>query len=223
MRGRLGWFLAGLAIPLAIALIMALASASTSQAWAGYVHEGPARIVSATWTMPHVTCTQADTSLFVWTGFDGFTGPNHGYLAQTGTGAECRNGRLAYTRWMYTLPNKEIACCFGHAVPGHSYTGTVADLGHGRFQISLTDNTCACLLVKRTATRAADTANPSVLSAEAIVEVPAGYPAPAFEPVRFTNFQVDGKTPTDPVRVDLENGHTFTPSPFTGGGFTVSA
>lgn len=102
-----------LAGTLAVAALAAPAGASAaaivSDNWAGYVAHARSRqgfqSVSATWTVPAVSCTAPhQTHSAVWVGLGGYrTGAKA--LEQIGTAADCTgSGRAIYSSWLELLP-----------------------------------------------------------------------------------------------------------------------
>ncbi|MDH6114682.1 hypothetical protein P3T36_001034 [Kitasatospora sp. MAP12-15] len=137
--------LLAVAAGLAVAVLAAPAAAAatpadtaTSGIWAGYQAGGPPgsfTSVSASWIQPAVTCGSQDTYASFWVGLDG-SGP----LEQTGTEADCLDGRPVYRAWSEVLPAAETPYSVT-VQPGDHLTGSVVDNGDGTFTMTVADST----------------------------------------------------------------------------------
>ena len=71
----------------------------TSQNWSGYVATDPCAefdSVSASWTVPSVTCSSGAQYSAEWVGIDGNTSPT---VEQDGTEGDCSGGTASYDAW----------------------------------------------------------------------------------------------------------------------------
>jgi hypothetical protein len=82
-----------------------LVAATTN--WSGYVARSSKSFscVQGSWTQPNPSCpVNGNTSLAIWIGFDGETGPSRATLEQIGTNTDCRGGRSRTFAWFEILP-----------------------------------------------------------------------------------------------------------------------
>jgi hypothetical protein len=89
------------------ATLTVTSSPNTSSNWAGYVATDPCGTfdtVSASWTVPKVTCTSGTQYSVQWVGIDGSTSST---VEQDGTEADCQSGAASYGAWyeMFGDPN----------------------------------------------------------------------------------------------------------------------
>jgi hypothetical protein len=146
----------------------ATAAATTSANWAGYaVHRSGVRFrsVSATWTVPAVTCTGGAAFSAAWVGLGGFhTGA--AALEQAGTESDCTaSGRRRYTAWYELVP--ESSRTLDLAVEAGDRMSVRVEVGGRRVTIRLRDLTRGTSLIR---TRTAQTVDTT--AAEWIVEAP---------------------------------------------------
>jgi len=70
---------------------------AVSNDWSGYLTEGTNfTFVAASWRVPAVTCTTADSRVSFWVGLSGHASPT---IQQDGTGAVCHAGVPRYGMW----------------------------------------------------------------------------------------------------------------------------
>ena len=75
--------------------------------WSGYVARSSKSFscVQGAWTQPNPVCpANGNTSLAIWIGFDGESGPSRATLEQIGTNTDCRGGRARTFAWFEILP-----------------------------------------------------------------------------------------------------------------------
>jgi Peptidase A4 family len=155
------------AVAAAFAANAAVASASLSSNWSGYVISGDGLSftdVKGTWVEPTASCTSATTASAFWIGLGGSTTHSPG-LEQTGTSADCRSGRPMYYAWFEILPAAAVDIPL-RVAPGDTITAEVATDGT-TFTFTLSDVTSGASF-----TKTATVANPAVESAEWIAEAP---------------------------------------------------
>jgi hypothetical protein len=114
--------------------------------WSGYALTGPGPYdsVSSSWTQPAVNCavTRSGYSAF-WVGLDGYTTET---VEQTGTEADCSNGKPVYGAWYEMFPRGSVGIAEPVA-PGDSFTASVTYLGKAffgltsKFELTLSDTT----------------------------------------------------------------------------------
>lgn len=124
---------------------LTLAGAQTSKDiqsvnWSGFVDtsktKGAFSEVSATWSVPTVTCTPEDRMVSDWVGFDGVT---DGTVEQTGSTSWCFEGAATYYTWYEMYPAGTAVV--GTAVqPGDSISASLVRKGT-TYTLSLTDST----------------------------------------------------------------------------------
>jgi hypothetical protein len=137
--------------------------------WAGYFAYGKDGSVSkaaGAWVQPGVSCPSTG-SLFAafWVGMDGAI--NSSTVEQTGTLAQCTNGKASYVAWWELYPLNAIQPISGITVhPGDSFTASVTHASSG-FTMTIKDVTTGKSFSK-TATESGTTRN----SAECIAERP---------------------------------------------------
>jgi hypothetical protein len=175
--------LAGLAALLAAPA--AVAAASTSTNWSGYVAHGVQfRRVTALWTQPTVTCTAGTpTYSAVWVGLGGYSLSSKA-LEQIGTEADCsQSGRQVSTAWfeLVPAPSRELKMIVH---PGDVMAGRVTVVGD-QVTLVLTDRTR-----HRTFTRKVTDSTLDVTSADWIVEAPSecGGDGSQCQPLTLANF-----------------------------------
>ena len=75
--------------------------------WSGYVARSTKSFscIQGSWIQPNPICpANGDTSLAIWIGFDGETGPSRATLEQIGTNTDCHGGRSRTFAWYEILP-----------------------------------------------------------------------------------------------------------------------
>ena len=146
----------------------AAVTSSSSANWSGYVSTRAKgfRKVSATWTVPTVSCTAGSESYSAaWVGLGG-SSTTSAALEQAGTEADCSTaGTASYTAWYELVPD------VGHDLPltvrpGDKIAASVTVSGH-RVTVRMVDKTTGASVTKRLTAAAVDTT-----SAEWIVEAP---------------------------------------------------
>ena len=98
----------GLAVPGARRTAASKEIGSTN--WSGYAvsgSHGAYRSVSATWTVPAVTCSSGDRNASFWVGLDGY-GSNSLSVEQAGTDANCSGRTAEYNGWYEMYPAKPV-------------------------------------------------------------------------------------------------------------------
>lgn len=113
-------------------------TAAYSTNWSGYVATGAANAfttVTATWTVPKVTCTAEHSEDFTWVGLDGWTS---GTVEQDGSDSGCFEGTAHYYDWYEMYPAGSVA--ENTVAVGDSLTSTVTRSGTN-YTLKVTDNT----------------------------------------------------------------------------------
>ncbi len=149
-----------------LALLLVHAAAASSN-WAGYAVTGSTFTdVKGTWVQPALTCPATGSSYAAfWVGLGGETG--NGGLEQTGTEADCQNGRVSYSSWYETLPDGSVQVPVT-VTPGDTVSAEVAaDTTAGTATLTLTDVTTGQTFTTTTTPSILDTS-----SAEWIAEAP---------------------------------------------------
>ena len=165
------------------------ATAATSQNWAGYAAAGtPGTFtsVSSSWTQPAVTCTAQQTFSSFWVGLDG---DGTQTVEQTGTEADCNNGKASYQGWFEMFPSAPVF--YNNPVAaGDAMSASVVANGGGAFTLTLSDQTQGW-----TQTTHQTSATAQLASAEIIAEAPSDatnvLPLSSFGTVNFTAALVD--------------------------------
>jgi peptidase A4-like protein len=178
---------------------------STSLNWAGYAATGGGfTSVTSTWTQPTAACTSATTYSSFWVGLDG---DGSSTVEQTGTSADCSGGSPNYYAWYEMYPKYPVNLSLAVRA-GDSLTGTVSVDTHGRYTLTLRNNSTSQSF---TTTQKGHGAN---YSAEAIAEAPSSrsgvLPLTNFGTASFSNTLVNGQ----PIggftydRIDMASGST---------------
>ncbi len=165
-------------------------AAATSHNWAGYAASGtPGTFtsVSSSWTQPAVTCTALQTFSSFWVGLDG---DGTQTVEQTGTEADCNNGKASYQGWFEMFPSAPVF--YNNPVAaGDAMSASVVANGGGAFTLTLSDQTQGW-----TQTTDQTSAAAQLGSAEIIAEAPSDatnvLPLSSFGTVNFTATLVDG-------------------------------
>lgn len=197
----------------------------SSSNWSGYAATGSAgrfTSVSASWTQPAVTCTSKTTYSSYWVGLDGYS---NSALEQTGTEADCINGRARYGAWWEVLPAAESPYSVTVRA-GDAMSASVKDNGNGTFTMTLTDSTEGW----SKSTTAAGSSGYQDSSAEVIAEATEVNGRIAnltdFGTVNFSNATADGTslgsyTPTEIIMAGRRDTKAQ-PSSISGGSFSVT-
>ena len=184
---------------------------STSTNWSGYaVTGGRYTQVSASWTVPQVSCSGTAYSSF-WVGLDGDTSNT---VEQTGTDSDCSGSTPQYYAWYEMYPKFPVN--FGNPVHvGDTMSASVTTSGRGAFTLTISDGTAW------TQTVSARLKSAKLSSAEVIAEAPSGsggvLPLANFGTVNFTNAKANGALLTsstpgiDPIT--MANGSTIKAQP----------
>jgi peptidase A4-like protein len=193
--------------------------------WSGYVGQGSTgsqTSVSASWVQPSVQCGSRNTYSSFWVGLDG---ASNSALEQTGTEADCINGRAYYGAWWEVLPASESAYSVS-VYPGDQMSASVNDNGDGTFTMRLTDSTRGWTKT----TRHAGSSGYQDSSAEVIAEATSvnGQIAQLsdFGSVRFTGSRANGSLLDydAPQSIDMRNQYSgdvmAEPGSLSGGAFT---
>jgi hypothetical protein len=215
--------------------------ATATQNFSGYIaYAQPGQsftAVSASWTVPTVTCQAGATSWAAqWPGIgDGAS------VQQDGTEADCVNGSPVYWAWYEMYGDTDPAANGGYAIPlaGSSYPVSPGDAMTG--SVAFSNSTWQFVLVNATQNWtfqtqvASPTPAPSQASAEWMVEDPDGCTPQCqtlaqFSPVHFSGATAtangqSGPISSFPVTAMAMNQHATmlaTPGPLdvTGGAFT---
>ena len=120
----------------------------TSQNWSGYVATDPCAefdSVSASWTVPSVTCSSGAQYSAEWVGIDGNTSPT---VEQDGTEGDCSGGTASYDAWyeMYgdsAIDNGDsimLNVSSYPVAPGDTIEASVT-YGSGAYTLDLSDTT----------------------------------------------------------------------------------
>ena len=190
--GLVGAPTAQAAIPVRFATTTATASAS-SMDWSGWdATAGSYTSVAASWTVPAVTCTTAETSYSAdWVGLDG---DGSEAVEQIGTSSDCDSGTPAYSAWYEFYPSVSVDVP-NPVQAGDKITASVTAVAHSDdFTVMLTDTTAKWTVHKTEASPEGSGA-----SAEIIAEAPSGseqgnsvLPLADFKKVTFTGATING-------------------------------
>jgi Peptidase A4 family len=191
---------------------------STSTNWAGYAAtSGRFTSVSATWTQPTATCTNATTYSSFWVGLDGYSS---GTVEQTGTDADCSGGSPVYYAWyeMYPKFPKNLSLAIH---PGDTIHASVTTNGTGSFTLTITNRTTGGSFTTTQKLRSA-----KLSSAEVIAEAPSSsggvLPLTNFGKVAFSAATVNGASigsfnPDSITMVTPDGTVKASPSSLSGG------
>ncbi len=162
-------------------------NAQESASWAGYVStlDSPAKAVSATWTVPSVTCGTGNSWLGAWLGVDGAesSGPGTNLLFQDGVYSYCIDGQQQNEAWWESYPGPANA--LGTVNSGDTISASVWQT-RGGWMWSVTDETTGA---SYQSTQPVNYSGPAG-TAEWIVEDPGAPTEPfvdGFSPITFTN------------------------------------
>ena len=176
---------------------------STSSNWAGVAATGGGFTnVTSSWTQPTASCTSATTYSSFWVGLDG-DGSNS--VEQTGTSADCSGGSPSYYAWYEMYPKYPVNLALA-VRPGDSLTGSVSVDSHGRYTLTLRNNTTG---LSFSTTQKGHGSN---YSAEAIAEAPSSrsgvLPLTNFGTADFSGTLVNGQPigNLSPDRIDMVSG-----------------
>lgn len=184
--------------------------------WSGYVATGgPFTSVSASWTEPAVSCNSSSDLYAPWVGIDGYGSDS---VEQTGVATDCSSGSPVYQAWYEMYPQNPVYYNDPVAA-GDSFSASVTTDGNGDYTLTISDDSHGW---SESTPGSFDGQN---ASAEAILESPtAAYPN--FGAVNFTNFTIDGQSPSSfgPVALDASNGNGFEDHTggLSGGDFSVT-
>lgn len=187
------------------------ANAQQSSSWAGYVStiDSPATAVSATWTVPSVTCGSGISWLGTWVGVDGAesSGPGTKLLFQDGIYSYCLSGQQQNEAWWESYPG--AANALGTVDTGDTISASVWQTSGG-WMWSVTDETTGASYQSSQPVSYSGPAG----TAEWIVEDPGAPTEPfvdAFSPITFTNMTMataDGSSFTAGSTWQMvQNGH----------------
>jgi hypothetical protein len=178
---------------------------STSTNWAGYAATGGGfTTVTSHWTQPTASCTSATTYSSFWVGLDG---DGSSTVEQTGTSADCGGGHPSYYAWYEMYPKYPVNLSLV-VRPGDSLTGTVSVGSHGRYTLTLHNNTTGASF------STTQKGHGSNYSAEAIAEAPSSrsgvLPLTNFGTVNFSSTLVNGQPigNLNPDRINMVSGST---------------
>jgi hypothetical protein len=158
----------------------ALNAMEVSSNWAGYVATGFGSTattaspttqyssVTATWKQPKLTCPATSTTTAasaIWVGLGGYSTRSTA-LEQTGTSADCTNGKATYYAWYELVPDPSITVKNLRINPGDIITASVVVKGT-EVLFWLKNRTRNAVFSKRVTFP-----NPDLTSAEWIAEAP---------------------------------------------------
>ena len=197
---------------------------STSTNWSGYaVTGGRYTTVSASWTVPAVSCSATAYSSF-WVGIDGDTSNT---VEQTGTDSDCNGSTPTYYAWYEMYPKFPVN--YSDTVhAGDKFTASVTTNGSGTFTLTISDTTRGW-----SHTTNANLKKAKLASAEVIAEAPSGsggvLPLANFGTVSFTGATVNGAALTsstpgiDAITMTTSSGTVKAqPSSISNGSFSVT-
>jgi hypothetical protein len=170
----------------------------SSADWSGWdVTGGAYKSVSASWTVPSVTCSPGETSYSAyWVGLDGDGSKS---VEQTGTSSDCDAGTPSYSAWYEFFPENSVSLPNTVKAGDKIKASVVAVAGSDQYKLVLTDTT-----QNWTKTQTGASPSGSGASAEIIAEAPSGstngnsvLPLANFKTVTFADVQVDGKNISD--------------------------
>ncbi len=170
----------------------------SSADWSGWdVTGGTFKSVSASWTVPTVTCAPGETSYSAyWVGLDGDGSKS---VEQTGTSSDCDAGTPSYSAWYEFFPENSVSLPNTVKAGDKINSSVVAVAGTDQYKLVLTDATQGWT---KTQTGSAPTGTGA--SAEIIAEAPSGstegnsvLPLADFKTVTFSDVRVDDKNISD--------------------------
>jgi hypothetical protein len=164
-----------------------------SMNWSGYAvsgGNGAYHSVSASWTVPAVTCSSGNRYASFWVGLDGY-GSRSRSVEQTGTDADCAGRSAEYNGWYEMYPAQPVY--FRTKVePGDHLAASITFHGPDTYTLVLRDSTRGW---SHTVTK--HEAGLDRSSAEVITEAPSSakavLPLADFGTVRFTAARVNGR------------------------------
>jgi Peptidase A4 family len=196
----------GLAVPGARRTAASKEIGSTN--WSGYAvsgSHGAYRSVSATWTVPAVTCSSGHRYSSFWVGLDGY-GSKSRSVEQAGTDADCSGRTAEFNGWYEMYPAQPVY--FRTKVrPGDHLTASVTFHGAGTYTLALKDSTRGW---SHTVTK--HETGLARASAEVITEAPSSaggvLPLADFGTVRFTAAKVNGRVlrKLRPIKIVMIDG-----------------
>jgi Peptidase A4 family len=193
--------------------VVASTTSAQSASWAGYVStlDSPATAVSATWTVPSVSCGSDTSWLGAWLGVDGAesSGPGTSLLFQDGIYSYCINGQQQNEAWWESYPGPANA--LGSVNTGDTISASLWQASGG-WMWSVTDETTGA---SYRSTQPVNYSGPAG-TAEWIVEDPGAPTEPfvdGFSPITFTNMTMttaNGSSFTNGSTWQMvQNGHTL--------------
>jgi Peptidase A4 family len=203
----------------------AAAAAATSRNWAGYAAAGtPGTFisVSSSWTEPAVTCTAQQTFSSFWVGLDG---DGTRTVEQTGTEADCTNGKPSYQSWFEMFPSAPVF--YNNPVAaGDAMSAAVVANGGGAFKLTLSDQTQGWTQATNQTSATAQLGSAEII-AEAPSDVTNVLPLSSFGTVNFASALVDNVAlaSTNPAALTMVSAAGVTeatPSALTSDGFSVT-
>ncbi len=170
----------------------------SSADWSGWdVTGGTYSSVSASWTVPSVTCAPGETSYSAyWVGLDG---DGSSSVEQTGTSSDCDSGTPSYSAWYEFFPENSVSLPNTVKAGDKIKASVVSVAGSDQYKLVLTDTT-----QNWTKTETGSSPSGTGASAEIIAEAPSGstegnsvLPLADFKTMTFSDVQVDGKKISD--------------------------
>ena len=194
-------------------------STTQSTNWSGYAATGGSGAyssVSASWTVPSVTCSQTAYSSF-WVGLDGY---NSSTVEQTGTDSDCSGSTPTYYAWYEMYPKFPVNLT-NTVKPGDSMSASVSAGSNQSFTLVISDSTqhWTFQVTKKSS-------NAKRSSAEVIAEAPSSsggvLPLADFGTVNFSNSMANGQAignfnPVEIVMVTSTGTVKAQPSALSGG------
>ena len=167
---------------------------ANSTDWSGWdVTGGTYKSVAASWTVPAVSCSTAETSYSAdWVGLDG---DGSSSVEQIGTSSDCDTGTAAYSAWYEFYPSVAVVLPNTVKAGDKISASVVAVPGSDEFKLTLTDST-----QKWTKTETGESPSGTGASAEIIAEAPSGsgransvLPLADFKTVTFSDVLVNSE------------------------------
>lgn len=156
--------------------------------------------VSASWTVPAISCPNTNAAIAIWVGLD----DNVAAIEQTGTAADCTNGRPHY--WFFTELGPGAAAVPSDLVlhPGDQVSAAVVFSGPDTYTLTMTD------LTTKAHDRLVAHVSASRVRAEWILEAPPPYGLAPFGSLTFSALRA-------------ADDHSRTGGPLTSGWLAVRA
>lgn len=190
---------------------------SQSTNWSGYAAiKGRYTSVSASWTVPTVTCSSTAYSSF-WVGLDG---DGSSTVEQTGTDSDCQGRTPTYYAWYEMYPSYPVNLS-KPVHPGDAMSASVTSGSNSSFKLVISDSTQGWTFQTTKTLRSAKLASAEVI-AEAPSSISGVLPLANFGTVQFSNAMVNSRSigsfnPDEIVMATSKGTVKAQPSALSGG------